>query len=173
VTYFFDGEKEISDPNYTKILIPSPQVPTYDLKPEMSVGLVTEETLKAIEEDYDFILVNFANPDMLGHTGNLKAAIDGIEMCDFCLGKIYDKAQEYFYDLLITADHGNAEEMVDKSGNIITSHTTAKVPFIICDDKYKIKQEGSLRDIVPTIINMYEIKKPDEMTGESLIIKEE
>jgi 2,3-bisphosphoglycerate-independent phosphoglycerate mutase len=94
-------------------------------------------------------------------------------MCDFCLGKVYDKAQEYFYDLLITADHGNAEEMIDKNGNILTSHTTAKVPFIICNDKCKIKQEGSLRDIIPTIIDMYEIKKPVEMTGESLIIKEE
>ncbi len=172
VTYFFDGEKEISDTNYTKVLAPSPQVPTYDLKPEMSVGLVTEETLKAIEEDFDFILVNFANPDMVGHTGNLKAAIDAVEICDFCLGKVYEKSKEYFYDLVVTADHGNAEEMIDKDGNILTSHTTNKVPFIICNDKYKIKEEGSLKDIVPTIIDMYEIKKPSEMTGESLIIKD-
>ena len=172
VTYFFDGEKEISDTNYTKVLVPSPEVPTYDLKPEMNVGLVTEEALKAIEEDYDFILVNFANPDMVGHTGNLKAAIDAVEICDFCLGKIYDKSKEYFYDLVITADHGNVEEMIDKNGNILTSHTTNKVPFIICNDEYKIKENGSLRDIIPTLIDMYEIKRPSEMTGESLIIKD-
>lgn len=172
VTYFFDGGKEIKDKNYSKVLVPSPKVPTYDMKPEMSVGEVTGEVLKAMDEDQDFILVNFANPDMVGHTGNVKAAIDAIEMCDFCVGKIEEKAKEEFYELVITADHGNAEYMIDKFDNPVTSHTTNKVPFIICNNKYRIENEGTLKDIVPTIIDMYEIKKPDEMTGHSLIIKE-
>lgn len=172
VTYFFDGGKEISDVNYSKILVPSPQVATYDLKPEMSVGNVTEEAIKAMEEDYDFILVNFANPDMVGHTGNLQATTYAIEICDFCVGKIYEKAKEHFYDLVITADHGNAEYMIDENGNPVTSHTTNKVPFIICNEKYKVKESGGLKDIIPTIIDMYEIKKPAEMNGESLLVKE-
>ncbi len=172
VTYFFDGGKEFADKNMDKILIPSPKVPTYDMKPEMSLGEVTTEVLNAIEEDYDFILVNFANPDMVGHTGNIEATKSAIEMCDFCLGKIYEKSEEYFYDLVVTADHGNSEYMLDKEGKPVTSHTTNKVPFIICNNKYNIKTSGSLRDIAPTIIKMYEIKKPKEMTGESLIKEE-
>lgn len=172
VTYFFDGMKDLNSKKCEKILIPSPQVPTYDMKPEMSVGEVTETLLKILEDDYDFILVNFANPDMVGHTGNMQAVIDAIEICDFCLGKIYEKAKEHFYELLITADHGNAEKMLSKDGEPITSHTTSKVPFILCNENYKLKSEGSLKDIVPTIIDLYEIKKPDQMTGESLLLKE-
>ncbi len=172
VTYFFDGMKELNSKKCEKILIPSPQVPTYDMKPEMSVGEVTETVLKVLEDDYDFILVNFANPDMVGHTGNMQAVIDAIEICDFCLGKIYEKAKSNFYELLITADHGNAEKMLTKEGEPITSHTTSKVPFILCNDEYKLKSEGSLKDIVPTIIDLYEIKKPNGMTGESLLVKE-
>lgn len=172
VTHFFDGTKDLNSPNIEKFLIPSPDVPTYDMKPEMSVGEVTSTVLKEIENDYDFILVNFANPDMVGHTGNYKAVIDAIEICDFCLGKIYEKAKEHFYELIITADHGNAEKMLNRDKTPITSHTTSKVPFIICNDEIKLKPEGTLIDIAPTIIDLYEIKKPDVMTGESLIIKE-
>ncbi len=172
VTFFFDGGKDLIDKNYYKVLVPSPKVPTYDMKPEMSAGEVTTEVLKAIDDDYDFILVNFANPDMVGHTGNLKAAIDAIEICDFCVGKIEEKAKEGFYELVITADHGNAEYMLDKNDNPVTSHTTNKVPFIVCNNKYKLEPEGELSDIIPTIIEMYEIKKPEEMTGHSLIVKD-
>lgn len=172
VTYFFDGTKDLNSPNIEKFLVPSPDVPTYDMKPEMSVGEVTSTVLKEIENDYDFILVNFANPDMVGHTGNYKAVVDAIEICDFCLGKIYEKAKEHFYELIITADHGNAEKMLNRDKTPITSHTTSKVPFIICNDEIKLKPEGTLIDIAPTIIDLYEIKKPDVMTGESLIIKE-
>lgn len=172
VTHFFDGEKDLNSDNYFKFLVPSPKVSTYDLKPEMNVGEVTQTALKAMEDDYDFMLINFANPDMVGHTGNFKATVDAIDICDFCVGKIIENAEEHFYDVIITADHGNAEEMIDKNGNILTSHTTNKVPFIICNNNYRIKTEGSLKDIIPTIIDMYEIKKPEEMTGESLIIKE-
>ena len=173
VTYFFDGMKDLNSTKINKILIPSPQVPTYDMKPEMSVGEVTEAVLKTLDNDYDFILVNFANPDMVGHTGNLQATIDAIEICDFCLGKIFEKAREHFYELIITADHGNAEKMLTKDGEPVTSHTTSKVPFILCNEEYNLKSEGSLRDIIPTIIDIYEIKKPDKMTGESLLIKPE
>ena len=172
VTHFFDGTKDLNSPNIEKFLVPSPDVPTYDMKPEMSVGEVTSTVLKEIENDYDFILVNFANPDMVGHTGNYTAVVDAIEICDFCLGKIYEKAKEHFYELIITADHGNAEKMLNRDKTPITSHTTSKVPFIICNDEIKLKPEGTLIDIAPTIIDLYEIKKPDVMTGESLIIKE-
>lgn len=173
VTHFFDGEKDIDTNNYSKYLVPSPKVATYDLKPEMSIGEVTQTTLDAIENDYDFILVNFANPDMVGHTGNYNATKDAIEICDFCTGKILESAEEHFYDLIITADHGNAEMMVDENGNVCKTHTANKVPFIICNSNYKIKPEGELKDIAPTIIDMYEITKPLEMTGESLILKDE
>lgn len=171
VTYFFDGMEELNSKRCDKILVPSPKVPTYDMKPEMSVGEVTQTVIKSMENDYDFMLVNFANPDMVGHTGNLQATIDAIEICDFCIGKIYEAAKEHYYELLITADHGNSEKMLTKEGEMITSHTTSKVPFIICDTDYRVKVEGSLKDIAPTIIDMYEIKKPDKMTGTSLLIK--
>jgi len=172
VTYFFDGMKELNSKKCEKILIPSPGVATYDMKPEMSVGEVTETALNIMENDYDFILINFANPDMVGHTGNFDATKDAIEICDFCLGKIFERAKENFYELIITADHGNAEKMLTKDGTPVTSHTTNKVPFVLCNEEYKLKSEGSLKDIIPTIIDLYEIKKPDVMTGESLLIKE-
>ncbi len=173
VTYFFDGLDELNSSNCYKILVPSPKVATYDQKPEMSAVEVTTEVINAMDNDTDFILVNFANPDMVGHTGNYKATVDAIEICDYCLGKIYEASKEHYYELLITADHGNAEKMLTKEGEPITSHTSSKVPFIICDDDYKLKEEGSLKDVAPTIIDIYEIKKPDCMTGESLIVKEE
>ncbi len=171
VTYFFDGGEEFTDKNLYKILVPSPKVPRYDMKPEMSVADVTTATLDSIEDDFDFILVNFANPDMVGHTGNIPSTVRALEACDICIGKILEKAQENFYELVITSDHGNCEYMKDSEGNIITSNTTNKVPFVICNNKYKIKNDGSLKDVIPTIIDMYEISKPKEMTGESLLIK--
>ena len=173
VTYFFDGGATLKYKLCDKFLINSPLVPTYDMKPVMSVAEVTETALKAIDNDYDFILVNFANPDMVGHTGNLKATIDALEVMDFCVGKIHDKAKEQFYELIITADHGNAEYMIDADGNPCTTHSTNKVPFILCNENYKLRNGGTIADVIPTIIDLYEIKKPEEMTGESLIIKEE
>ena len=170
VTYFFDGAEEISDKNLFKILVPSPKVPRFDMKPEMNIVEVTTSVMNAMEDDFDFILVNFANPDMLGHTGNIPATVRALEACDVCIGKILEKAQENFYDLVITSDHGNVELM--KDNNIInTGHTDSKVPFIICNENYKLKNSGSLKDVIPTIIDMYEISKPKEMTGESLVIK--
>ena len=173
VTYFFDGAQDLKLKNCDKYLIPSPKVPTYDMKPEMNVSEVTETAINLMEEDYDFILVNFANPDMVGHTGNLNATIEAIEMCDLCLGKIIESSNLHFFDVLITADHGNAEYMLDKFNNIVTSHTNSEVPFIICNDNYELKKTGNLKDVIPTIIDMFEIKKPNEMTGESLLKKVE
>ncbi len=171
VTYFFDGAEEFSDKNLFKILVPSPKVARYDIKPEMNIVEVTTSVLDAMEDDFDFILVNFANPDMVGHSGNIQAVVRSLEACDICVGKILEKANENFYDLVITSDHGNVELMKDNDGEINTSHTDSKVPFIICNDKYKLKPNGSLKDVIPTIIDMYEISKPKEMTGESLIEK--
>lgn len=171
VTYYFDGAEDIFDNNISKIQVPSVKVPRYDIKPEMSVSEVTQSLLNLMEDDYDFVLVNFANLDALGHTGNLPACIRALESIDICIGHILEKAQENFYDVVITSDHGNVEYMKDESGNIINTHTNSKVPFIICNKNYKLKENGTIKDIIPTIIDMYEISKPKEMTGESLIIK--
>ena len=173
VTYFFDGAEEFSDKNLFKILIPSPKVPRFDMKPEMNVLEVTTAVMDAMEDDFDFILVNFANPDMVGHTGNIPATVRALEACDVCIEKILEKAQENFYELVITSDHGNVEFMKDADGIINTAHTDSPVPFIVCNKDIKLKQNGTLRDVVPTIIDLYQISKPKEMTGESLIIKEE
>lgn len=172
VTYFFDGTEELSDKNLFKILVPSPKVARYDMKPEMNASEVTEAVLDAMDDDFDFILVNYANPDMVAHTGNIPACVRALEACDVCIGHIFEKAQENFYELVITSDHGNIEYMKDADGNVITTHTSNKVPFIICNKDYKLKKNGTIKDIIPTIVDVYEISKPKEMTGESLIIKE-
>ena len=171
VTYFFDGAEELSDKNMYKILIPSAKVARFDMKPEMSIADVTSATLEAMEEDIDFILVNFANPDMVGHTGNIPCTVRALEACDVCIEKILERASENFYEVVITSDHGNVELMKNDDGTINASHTDSRVPFVICNNDYKLKEFGSLRDVIPTIIDMYEISKPKEMTGESLIIK--
>ncbi len=172
VTYYFDGAEEIEDDNLFKILVPSAKVPRFDIKPEMSASDITKAALSAMEEDFDFILVNFPNLDVLGHTGNIPACVRGLESLDVCIGQLLEKAQDNFYELVITSDHGNVEQMKDDSGNILTTHTTNKVPFILCNKNYKLKKEGTIKDIIPTIIDLYEISKPKEMTGESLMIKE-
>ncbi len=171
VTYFFDGAEEFSDKNLYKLQIPSVKVARYDMKPEMNIADVTSATLSAIEEDMDFILVNFANPDVVGQTGNIPATIRALETCDICIEKILEHASENFYDVVITSDHGNVEMMKNEDGSINTTHTDNNVPFIICNKKYKLKEFGTLRDVIPTIIDMFEISKPKEMTGESLIVK--
>ena len=172
VTYFFDGAEEFKNKNLFKILVPSPKVPRYDMKPEMSAIEVTKAIMASMDEDMDFILANYANPDMLGHTGNMPATVKALEVCDFCIGKVLEKAEENFYDVVITSDHGNCEYMKDSEGNMVPNHTNNKVPFIIANNKYKIKNEGTLCDVIPTIIDMYGISKPEEMTGHSLIIKD-
>lgn len=172
VTYFFDGAEEISDENMYKILVPSPKVARFDMKPEMNIVHVTTSVLDAMEEDFDFILVNFANPDIVGHTGNIPATVKALEICDVCINKILEKAEENFYDLVITSENGNVENMRTVEGNINKGHSESKVPFVICNKEYKLKPNGELRDIIPTIIDMYEISKPSEMTGTSLIVRD-
>jgi len=171
VTYFFDGGVEKNLPNCKKKLIPSPKVTTYDLKPSMSVEDVTDELLKEIE-DYDLVILNFANGDMVGHTGSLKAAILAVEAMDYQLEKIYKRVKNLDGVLIVTADHGNCEEMLDDKGNILTAHTTNPVPFIITMNNIILK-EGKLGDIAPTILEIMNIEKPSEMTGDSLIKNKE
>lgn len=167
VTYFFDGGIEKDLNNCKRILIKSPDVPTYDLKPEMSAYEITDILLKEIE-DYDFIILNFANGDMVGHTGNLEATVKALESVDECLGKIISKIKEINGNLLVTADHGNSDYMIDEENRIVTSHSTSKVPFIVMKDSIKLK-DGKLGDIAPTILYLNNIEIPEEMTGSVLI----
>lgn len=169
VTFFFDGGKEVDYKNEEKILIPSPKVATYDLKPEMSCEEVTEKLLGKIGE-YDLVILNYANGDMVGHTGVLEAAIKAVEAVDKGLGLIYEKVKEVDGILIVTADHGNCEEMLDDNDNVLTAHTTNPVPFIITKKGLKL-HEGKLGDIAPTILELMNIEKPIEMTGNSLIEK--
>jgi len=169
VTFFFDGGKEVDYKNEKKILIPSPKVATYDLQPSMSADRVTEKLLEELE-NMDLVILNFANGDMVGHTGILEAAIEAVETVDKDLKKIYDKVVELGGVLLVTADHGNCEEMLDENNNILTAHTTNPVPFIITKENLTL-HPGKLGDIAPTILDLMNIEKPDEMTGESLIEK--
>ena len=169
VTFFFDGGKEVDYKNEKKILVPSPKVATYDLKPEMSADEVTEKLLTELSNT-DLVILNFANGDMVGHTGVLEAAIKAVETVDKNLKLIYDKVMELGGTLIVTADHGNCEEMLDDDDNIITSHTTNPVPFIITEENITL-HEGKLGDIAPTILELMNLEKPVEMTGESLIEK--
>lgn len=169
VTYFFDGGVNKEIPLCDRILIPSPKVATYDLKPEMSIEEVTSKLL-SVMSNYDVIILNFANPDMVGHTGNMSATIKAVEALDKKLKQIYDESVKLGFTLLVTADHGNAELMIDDDGNIITSHTTSKVPFIVCRNGVRLK-EGRLSDIAPTMLELIGLSKPKEMAGNSLIIK--
>jgi len=171
VTYFFDGESNGSLEGCQKFLIPSPKVATYDLKPEMSAIEVTKKVISCMEKDYDFILVNFANPDMVGHTGNLEATMKACITVDFCLKVLKEKAEDNFYTLVILADHGNADQMLDEQKRPVTTHTTSKVPFIITDQKINLKENGSLINVAPTILEYMEIAPPKEMRDTESLIK--
>ncbi len=169
VTFFFDGGKEIDYPREKKILIPSPKVATYDLKPEMSAIEVTDTLLEELP-NFDVVILNFANGDMLGHTGVLEAAIKGVEVVDSCLERIYEKIEQLQGTMVIIADHGNCEEMLDDDDNVLTSHTTNLVPVIITRKNLTLR-DGKLGDVAPTILDLLNLKKPPEMTGESIIKK--
>lgn len=172
VTFFLNGGREVPFENEDRILIPSPKVATYDLKPEMSAIEVKEEVLKRLNMDkYDLIILNFANPDMVGHTGKLEAAIKAVETVDACLGEIVDLLLEKGGKAIVTADHGNAEMMIDEKDNSpVTSHTTNKVPLILVGEEGVKLREGILADIAPTLLDIMGVVKPKEMTGETLII---
>lgn len=172
VTFFFNGGEEQPFPQEDRVLIPSPRdVATYDLKPEMSAREVTDELVKRIRsKQYSFILANYANPDMVGHTGILAAAVKAVEVIDECLGRILNAAQEAGAVVMITADHGNLEVMTDRmTGQPHTAHTTDPVPFILVGDKAGLRGDGCLADVAPTVLRFLEIHQPAEMTGKSLI----
>ena len=169
VTYFFDGENKTKLKNCDQILIPSPKVKTYDLKPEMSAYEITDTLIDKLK-DYDVVILNFANGDMVGHTGNFEATVKAIEAIDNCIGKIYEKIKELNGTLIITADHGNCDYMQDENKDIITSHSISPVPFLITDKNIQLTN-GKLADIAPTILTLLNIKLPKEMTGEILIMK--
>jgi len=171
VTFFFNGGVEVPNQGEERILVPSPKVPTYDQKPEMSAVEITDTFLEQLKLDrFGVIIMNYANADMVGHTGDMAAAVSAVETVDRCLGRLVPAVLERDGTVLITADHGNADEMVDEKGEVFTAHTTNPVPFImICRDVKGINlRDGSLQDIAPTMLQLLGIPKPTEMTGESL-----
>ncbi|QAS61840.1 2,3-bisphosphoglycerate-independent phosphoglycerate mutase [Clostridium septicum] len=174
VTFFFNGGVEKENEGEDRALIASPKVATYDLKPEMSAYEVTDELIKRLDSDkYDMIILNYANPDMVGHTGVISAAVKAVETVDECLGKVVNKVLEKDGSVFITADHGNAETMIDFStGNPFTAHTTDPVPFVWVSNHTEGKglKEGKLADIAPTMLTEMGLEVPAEMTGESLIV---
>ncbi|MCH5251664.1 MAG: 2,3-bisphosphoglycerate-independent phosphoglycerate mutase [Lachnospiraceae bacterium] len=175
VTFFFNGGEEKQFDGEDRILVDSPKIATFDMKPEMSAYEVCDNLVDAIKSDkYDVIIINFANPDMVGHTGILEAAIKAIEAVDECVGRAVDALLEVDGQMFICADHGNAEKLIDEDGSPFTAHTTNPVPFIIVnyDENYGLREGGCLADIVPTLIEMMDMEQPAEMTGKSLLIKQ-
>jgi 2,3-bisphosphoglycerate-independent phosphoglycerate mutase len=173
VTFFFNGGEETPFPGEDRVLVPSPRdVATYDLKPEMSAREVTDEVVKRIRSrQYGFILVNYANPDMVGHTGVLSAAVKAVEVLDACLDRVMQAARDVSARVLITADHGNLEVMEDKAtGQPHTAHTTDPVPFIVVGEKVALRDAGCLADVAPTVLQLMGIDQPKEMTGTSLLL---
>ena len=174
VTFFFNGGEEKQYPGEDRILVQSPKVATYDLQPEMSEPEVTEKVVEAINsKKYDAIILNYANSDMVGHTGSMEAAIKALEAVDDGVGKVVEAIRNNDGILLITADHGNAEQMIDyKTGEPHTAHTTNPVPLILVTENENLKiKEGKLADLAPTMLELLGIEKPAEMTGESILVK--
>lgn len=175
VTFFFNGGREEVYKNESRILVNSPKVPTYDLQPEMSAYEVTDKLIADLDTDpKDVIILNYANCDMVGHTGIFDAAVKAVEAVDACLGRIVPKILELGGTVLLTADHGNAENMYAEDGSPFTAHTTTDVPFLYISNEAKgksLRNDGRLCDMAPTILDILGLSKPDEMTGKSLIIK--
>ena len=170
VTFFFDGGVDKQIEGATRVLVNSPKVATYDLQPEMSAYEVTEKLIAELDKDiHDVVIVNFANCDMVGHTGVIPAVIKAVSVVDECVGEVYAKVLELGGTMLITADHGNAEKLLDENGNPFTAHTTNMVPLIITNSHLKIKEGGKLGDLAPTMLQLLGLKQPAEMDGESLI----
>lgn len=171
VTFFFNGGEEKEYNGESRILVPSPKVATYDLKPEMSAYEVTDKLIEAMEsKEHDVIVINYANGDMVGHTGNLEAAILAVEALDECVGRVMDKLVEIGGEAIIIADHGNCEQMVDlNTGEVLTSHTTFDVPVIVVSDRVKAIEPGALSDVAPTLLDLMGLAKPKEMTGNSIV----
>lgn len=173
VTFFFSGGREEPFPGEERILIPSPKVATYDLQPEMSAPEVTDRIVDAIENQrYDVIVVNYANGDMVGHSGVFDAAVKAVECLDLCVGRIVEALEKVGGEALITADHGNVEQMADEStGQAHTAHTTEPVPFIYVGKRdFKVRDGGVLADVAPTMLMLMGLEKPAEMTGTSILV---
>jgi 2,3-bisphosphoglycerate-independent phosphoglycerate mutase len=172
VTYFLNGGNEAPYPNEDRALVPSPKVATYDLQPEMSADGVADKTIDGIEAGYPFIVLNFANPDMVGHTGVLDAAVTAVETVDRDIGRIVDAADKAGYVVVITTDHGNAEEMVDENGQPKTAHTTNRVPVVVtgASEVTSLRDGGRLSDVAPTVLELLGLTPPPEMTARSLIV---
>ena len=176
VTFFFNGGVEEPNPGEDRVLVNSPKdVATYDLKPQMSAPEVCDKLCEAIRSGkYDVIIINFANPDMVGHTGVLPAAIKAIETVDACVGRAVEAIKEVDGVMFICADHGNAEQLIDyETGEPFTAHTTNQVPFVLVnyDKAYTLRENGCLADIIPTLIEIMGMEQPAEMTGKSLLQK--
>ena len=170
VTFFFSGGREMPFDGERRIMENSPKVATYDLQPEMSADQVKVKILKEIEEESaEFICLNFANPDMVGHTGVYKAIIKAVEKVDDCLGQIIQKGKEHDYSFIIIADHGNADYVINEDGSPNTAHSTNPVPVILIDEDYKTIRNGKLADVAPTILKIMGINIPKEMDGEVLV----
>jgi 2,3-bisphosphoglycerate-independent phosphoglycerate mutase len=170
VTFFFSGGREQEFENEKRILIPSPKVATYDLQPEMSAAGITEAICKELETGWpDFVCLNFANPDMVGHTGVFDAVVKAVETADSCAEIVVNKGIENGYSFIILADHGNSEYMINGDGSVNTAHTTNLVPCILIDKDFKSVADGKLGDIAPTILQIMGIQKPEIMTGNSLV----
>ena len=172
VTFFFNGGSETVFPGEDRVLVPSPKVATYDLQPEMSALEVTDKCVERIESGaYDVIILNFANCDMVGHTGVYEAAVKAVETVDTCVGRVVDATMKMGGIAMITADHGNAEQMEEPDGSPMTAHTTNPVPFILCGAGTELRKDGRLADIAPTILDVMGLACPPEMDGKTLIIK--
>jgi 2,3-bisphosphoglycerate-independent phosphoglycerate mutase len=176
VTYFFNGGVEQPFPGEERVLIPSQKVPTYDLKPEMSAEGIADAVVDAIERGrFQVIIVNFANADMVGHSGKIEPTVKAVETVDSCLGRIYKAIKQKGGSIIVTADHGNAEMLIDPvTGGPHTAHTTNPVPFIVISDddkRFSLRSDGALQDISPTVLGMLGISQPKEMTGRDLRVK--
>ncbi len=174
VTFFFNGGVEAPNENEVRVLVNSPKVATYDLQPEMSAYEVTDKVLKELSTgEYDAMILNFANCDMVGHTGVIPAAVKAVHTVDECVKKVTDKILSMGGSALLTADHGNADKMLDSDGSPFTAHTTSPVPVVLVSEKYKNAKlrDGILADLAPTLLEVMGLPVPPEMTGKSLIIQ--
>lgn len=170
VTYFMNGGRQAVFEGESRILVDSPKVATYDLQPEMSAYEVTDQLIQALDtEDLNLVILNFANPDMVGHSGMLQPTIDALEAVDKCLGQVVDKVLELGGRAIITADHGNSDEVLTMSGEPMTAHTTNPVPVIVTDTNQNLREGGRLADLAPTLLDLLDLEQPKDMTGESLL----
>lgn len=173
VTKFFNAEKSKKYPGTDNFLIPSPKVSTYDLTPLMSADGITKQAIKCLDKDYEFILVNYANPDMVGHTGNFDATVAALEGLDKYLEELIENAEDNFYKVMILSDHGNADNMLDENNNPVTTHSMSPVPFILMDKNITLKSNGDLTNVAPTLLNYVDIALPKDMKeSKSLIIED-